>query len=181
MAEVLPDLLVIAEGIGDPQARQRLAEGLRREAPDAPAAQAAVSTAMADLAVRAQGVPLYRQWGLDPAAAPPTSYTVGIADPPEHFPMSENAAGRGGHDDQRHRRRRGPGVLWDRGRWRPFLGDARGWNARIPVADDERYQRNYRIPGVSKPQALLEPVGEAVLGMAQVEVVPLHLTDGVFE
>lgn len=85
---VLPDLLAIAEEVDDPHAGQRISERLHREAPDAPVARAAVSTAIADLAARDLEVPLYRQWGLDPIAAPPTSYTVGIADPGE---MAERA------------------------------------------------------------------------------------------
>lgn len=97
VAEALPDLLALVEEVGDPHAGQRIAERLHQHAPDAPAARAAVSTALADLAARVLDVPLYRQWGLDPGAAPPTSYTVGIADPGE---MAERAraAVEGGFD-----------------------------------------------------------------------------------
>jgi L-alanine-DL-glutamate epimerase-like enolase superfamily enzyme len=42
-------------------------------------ARAAVSAALHDLAAKRLGVPLYRMWGLDPAASPPTSFTIGIA------------------------------------------------------------------------------------------------------
>lgn len=111
VAETLPGLLAIAEELDDPHAGQRLAAGLQREAPDAPAARVAVSTAMADLAARDLGVPLYRQWGLDPSAAPPTSYTVGIADPPEMADRARSAVEAGfdhlkvklGTDDDRAR------------------------------------------------------------------------------
>lgn len=43
-------------------------------------ARAAVSSALHDLHGRRLGVPVYRAWGLDPAAAPVSSYTIGIAD-----------------------------------------------------------------------------------------------------
>lgn len=47
-----------------------------------PAARAAVSAALHDLAGKRLGVPTWRQWGLDAAAAPPSSFTIGI-DAPE--------------------------------------------------------------------------------------------------
>lgn len=79
--EVLPDLLAVVEDVGDPYAHQRIERRLTEIAPDEPAARAAVTTALADLAATNLGVPLYRQWGLDPDAAPPTSYSLGIASP----------------------------------------------------------------------------------------------------
>jgi L-alanine-DL-glutamate epimerase-like enolase superfamily enzyme len=42
-------------------------------------ARSAVSAALHDLAAKRLGVPLYRMWGLDPAASPSTSFTIGIA------------------------------------------------------------------------------------------------------
>jgi len=42
-------------------------------------ARSAVSAALHDLAAKRLGVPLYKMWGLDPAASPPTSFTIGIA------------------------------------------------------------------------------------------------------
>ncbi len=44
------------------------------------AARAAVSIALHDLAGKRLGVPLWKLWGLDPAKAPPSSFTIGIAD-----------------------------------------------------------------------------------------------------
>ena len=41
-------------------------------------ARAAVSVALHDLAARRLGVPLYKLWGLDPAKAPTSSYTIPI-------------------------------------------------------------------------------------------------------
>lgn len=49
--------------------------------PDAAAARAALSVALHDLAAKRLQVPLYRLWGLDPDAVPPTTYTIGLADP----------------------------------------------------------------------------------------------------
>ena len=85
----LPDLLAAVESVGDPHAQQAIAGRLADLAPGAPAARAAVSGAVHDLAGRQAAEPLYRRWGLDPEAAPPTSYTVGIADPGE---MADRAA-----------------------------------------------------------------------------------------
>jgi L-alanine-DL-glutamate epimerase-like enolase superfamily enzyme len=42
-------------------------------------ARAAVSAALHDLVGKRLGVPLWKLWGLDPAASPPTSFTIGIA------------------------------------------------------------------------------------------------------
>ncbi|MEO5817468.1 MAG: dipeptide epimerase [Gemmatimonadaceae bacterium] len=43
------------------------------------AARAGVSAALHDLVGKRLGVPLYKLWGLDPLASPPTSFTIGIA------------------------------------------------------------------------------------------------------
>jgi L-alanine-DL-glutamate epimerase-like enolase superfamily enzyme len=42
-------------------------------------ARAAVSAALHDLVGKRLGAPLHRIWGLDPAASPPTSFTIAIA------------------------------------------------------------------------------------------------------
>ncbi|MES2176987.1 MAG: dipeptide epimerase [Gemmatimonadota bacterium] len=42
-------------------------------------ARAGVSAALHDLVGKRLGVPIYRMWGLDPAASPLTSFTIGIA------------------------------------------------------------------------------------------------------
>jgi L-Ala-D/L-Glu epimerase len=46
-----------------------------------PAARAAVSAALHDLVGRRLGVPVWRQWGLDAAAMPPSSFTIGLDEP----------------------------------------------------------------------------------------------------
>lgn len=96
---VLPALLAAVEEVADPHAQQRIASRLRERAPDAPSARAAVSVAVHDLAARQRAEPIYRRWGLDPAAAPATSFTIGI-DTPER--MAEKA---------RRARRRGYPIL----------------------------------------------------------------------
>ncbi len=86
---VLPDLLGAVEALGDPRDQQYLASELRRLAPETASARAAVSVAVADLAARQQGEPLYRRLGHDPEAAPATSFTIGIDTPAR---MREKAA-----------------------------------------------------------------------------------------
>ncbi len=46
-----------------------------------PSARAALSAAMHDLAAKRLGVPLYRLWGLDPARAPRSTFTIGLDTP----------------------------------------------------------------------------------------------------
>ncbi|WP_336357709.1 dipeptide epimerase [Haloarcula sp. CGMCC 1.6347] len=88
VAETLPSLCEVVARIGDPHAQQRIERELGERAPDQPAARTALSIAVHDLAARSLDLPLYRQWGLDPDAVPPTTYTVGI-DTPER--MAEKA------------------------------------------------------------------------------------------
>ncbi len=46
-----------------------------------PSARAALSAALHDLAGKRLGVPLYRMWGLDPARAPRSTFTIGLDTP----------------------------------------------------------------------------------------------------
>ncbi|MFB6217959.1 MAG: dipeptide epimerase [Halobacteriaceae archaeon] len=93
---VLPDLVAAVEDT-DPANLQRVEARLRAESRGTPAARAAVATAAADLAARRQGLPLYRQWGLDPDAVPPTSYSLGIDDPETVGERAAAAVERGYH------------------------------------------------------------------------------------
>jgi L-alanine-DL-glutamate epimerase-like enolase superfamily enzyme len=68
----------VLEG-ADAWSLEALEQGMARALRGNPSARAAVSAALHDLAGRRLGVPLYRMWGLDPAASPPTSFTIGIA------------------------------------------------------------------------------------------------------
>jgi L-alanine-DL-glutamate epimerase-like enolase superfamily enzyme len=78
VAAVLPDLLDAVERVGDPHALHEVEGALRSVANGNPAARAAVSIAVHDLAAKRLGIPLYRLWGLDPSDAPKTSFTVGL-------------------------------------------------------------------------------------------------------
>ncbi|CAA9351056.1 MAG: L-alanine-DL-glutamate epimerase (EC [uncultured Gemmatimonadaceae bacterium] len=77
VAAVLPQLAAALEGL-DPwhldEAERRMNAAIRHNG----AAKSAVSAALHDLAAKRLGVPLYRLWGLDPARAPRSSFTIGI-------------------------------------------------------------------------------------------------------
>jgi L-alanine-DL-glutamate epimerase-like enolase superfamily enzyme len=75
---VLPDLLAIVEEVNDPHALGRIERRMREAIRDNPAARAAVSIALHDLAAKRLDVRLYRYWGLDPRNAPATSFTIGL-------------------------------------------------------------------------------------------------------
>ena len=51
---------------------------LKNTLADNPSARAALSTALHDLVGKRLGVPLYRLWGLDPAATPISTFTIGL-------------------------------------------------------------------------------------------------------
>ena len=74
---VLPRLAAALEGL-DPwhleEAERRMNAAIRLNG----AAKSAVSAALHDLAAKRLGVPLYKLWGLDPARAPLSSFTIGI-------------------------------------------------------------------------------------------------------
>ena len=59
------------------EAERRWEEVLHRN----PSARAALSAALHDLVGKRLGVPLYRYWGLDPAKAPQSTFTIGIDTP----------------------------------------------------------------------------------------------------
>jgi L-Ala-D/L-Glu epimerase / N-acetyl-D-glutamate racemase len=63
----------------DPWALEDLEISMARTLHGNAAARAAVSAAAHDLVGKRLGVPLYRLWGLTPAAAPPSSFTIAIA------------------------------------------------------------------------------------------------------
>jgi L-alanine-DL-glutamate epimerase-like enolase superfamily enzyme len=79
-AAVLPELLDAVRAVGDPHALAAAERAMADVVHGNPAARAAVDVALHDLAAKRLGVPLYRLWGLD-AAAPPTSFTIGLDDP----------------------------------------------------------------------------------------------------
>ncbi|HTK41335.1 MAG TPA: dipeptide epimerase [Gemmatimonadales bacterium] len=62
----------------DPFDLESTERALRNTLADNPSARAAVSTALHDLVGKRLGVPLYRLWGLDPAATPISTFTIGL-------------------------------------------------------------------------------------------------------
>jgi L-Ala-D/L-Glu epimerase len=78
VVSVLPVLGRVLDG-ADGWSLEALEHGLARAIRFNGSARAAVSAALHDLAAKRLGVPLYRMWGLDPAASPPSSYTIAIA------------------------------------------------------------------------------------------------------
>lgn len=76
--------------LGDPRAFRDAARAAAVDGQQA--AQAAVDMALHDLAGKRMGVPLYELLGLDPRAAPATSYTIGL-DTPEVVERKVREAG----------------------------------------------------------------------------------------
>lgn len=79
---VMAALPVYASQLGDDPMQleaveARMLAALGRNA----AARVAISTALHDLVAKRAGVPLCRYWGLDPAAAPMSTFTIGIDTP----------------------------------------------------------------------------------------------------
>ncbi len=66
---------------GDPFALERIEAALDHALRRNPAARVAVSAALHDLVGKRLGVPVWKLWGLDPAAAPLSSFTIGIDEP----------------------------------------------------------------------------------------------------
>ena len=65
----------------DPAGLQAAERGLEDALGGNPSARAALSSALHDLVGRRLGVPLWKLWGLDPAAAPVSTFTIGLDRP----------------------------------------------------------------------------------------------------
>ncbi|HEY9517584.1 MAG TPA: dipeptide epimerase [Gemmatimonadaceae bacterium] len=63
----------------DPWSLEAIEGELNRVMRGNAAARSAVSAALHDLAAKRLGIPLYKMWGLDPARAPRSSFTIAIA------------------------------------------------------------------------------------------------------
>jgi L-Ala-D/L-Glu epimerase len=74
---VYAEVLQGADGWSLEATEAALAQALRGN----PSARVAVSAALHDLHAKRLGAPLWRVWGLDPAAAPRSSFTIAIAAP----------------------------------------------------------------------------------------------------
>ena len=84
--ELIPD---------DPLALQELRLRLDERFPHGGAASCALDTLGHDRAAQSLGVPLYRMLGLDARRAPPTSFTIGLAEPEVMAERAAAAAARG--------------------------------------------------------------------------------------
>ncbi len=90
VAAALDELLPL---IGDdPYAIARVERRLDGHLWENASAKTAISAALHDLIGRRHGLPLYRWLGLDLARVPPTSFTIGIAEPDEMRRKVEEAA-----------------------------------------------------------------------------------------
>jgi len=76
----LEDALREAAG-GDPFALERIERAIEHSIGRNPAARVAISAALHDLVGKRLGLPVWKLWGLDPASAPPSSFTLGIDHP----------------------------------------------------------------------------------------------------
>jgi L-Ala-D/L-Glu epimerase len=63
---------------GDPFALERIDAALSHAVGRNPAARVAISTALHDLVGKKLRIPVWKMWGLDPYAAPVSSFTIGI-------------------------------------------------------------------------------------------------------
>jgi L-alanine-DL-glutamate epimerase-like enolase superfamily enzyme len=83
VAAILPRLADALERAaeGDPFQLERIDAALAHAIGRNPAARVAVSAALHDLVGKRLGMPMWKLWGLDPAAAPRSSFTIGIDDP----------------------------------------------------------------------------------------------------
>lgn len=97
VAAVLPDLLEVVEEVGDPHMLETIERRMAETVAHNPAARSAVSIALHDLVAKRLDVPLYRYWGLDPADAVDTSYTIGIDDTEQMADHASEAVD-AGHD-----------------------------------------------------------------------------------
>lgn len=80
---VLPRLgaALEAAAAGDPFALERIDAALAHSIGRNPAARVAISSALHDMVGKRLGVPVWKLWGLDPGAAPRSSFTLGIDEP----------------------------------------------------------------------------------------------------
>ncbi|HWK88453.1 MAG TPA: dipeptide epimerase, partial [Longimicrobium sp.] len=82
VAAILPRLSAALERAadGDVFALERIEAALEHAIARNPAARSAVSAALHDLVGKKLGMPVWKLWGLDPAAASRSSFTIGIDD-----------------------------------------------------------------------------------------------------
>ncbi|HEX7051694.1 MAG TPA: dipeptide epimerase [Longimicrobiales bacterium] len=93
VAAVLERLGGALAAVEDPFALERIERVLSEAVARNPAARAGVSAALHDLVGKRLGVPVWRLWGLDPAAAPLSSFTLGLDAPERMREKVREAAG----------------------------------------------------------------------------------------
>ncbi|MBW3553604.1 MAG: dipeptide epimerase [Gemmatimonadetes bacterium] len=93
VAAVLPRYATVMEE-EDPFSLARIEGALEVAVRRNPAARSAISAALHDLAGKRLGQPVWRLWGLDPATAPLSSFTLGMAGPEETREKARQAARR---------------------------------------------------------------------------------------
>jgi L-alanine-DL-glutamate epimerase-like enolase superfamily enzyme len=71
----------VIEAAADPDRLETIEKDLKAAIGHNGSARAAVSAALHDLAGKRAGLPLWKLWGLDPATAPESSFTIGIDEP----------------------------------------------------------------------------------------------------
>lgn len=94
VAAVLPRYASLLEAEREPWALDRIESALPGVVHRNPSARAAVSAALHDLVGKRIGQPVWRLWGLDPASAPRSSFTLAMAGPEETREKARRAAHR---------------------------------------------------------------------------------------
>jgi L-alanine-DL-glutamate epimerase-like enolase superfamily enzyme len=77
----LESMRPVIERAAEPEPLETIERGLKAAIGHNGSARAAVSAALHDLVGKRAGLPLWKLWGLDPAEAPPSSFTIGIDEP----------------------------------------------------------------------------------------------------
>jgi L-Ala-D/L-Glu epimerase / N-acetyl-D-glutamate racemase len=95
VAALMPHLSAVTARAadGDLFALDRIEAALAHAIGRNPAARVAISMALHDLVGKKLGVPLWKLWGLDPAASPRSSFTIGIDSPEVMREKVREAAG----------------------------------------------------------------------------------------
>ena len=93
VASALEQMRPVIEGAADPEKLEILERDLKAAIGHNGSARAAVSAALHDLVGKRAGLPLWKIWGLDPAEAPPSSFTIGLDEPDVLRKKVEEAAG----------------------------------------------------------------------------------------
>lgn len=148
VSAILPLYARAIEGERDPMALERIEAAIQLLARRNPAARSALSSALHDLMGKRLDAPVWRLWGLDPADAPRSSFTLGMAGPDETREMAGRNAHRpvlkikvGGTDDEARLR-----AIRDEAPDAMIYVDANtGWTAkealrRMPMLEEMRVE-----------------------------------------